>query len=116
VLISLKDRRFYIGFTRDLKRRIQQHSFGLNASTKSRRTFCLIYYEYHLSKSDAIRRENYFKTTSGKRAIRLMLKASVSNMEQEVLMKVDMQHLQGILFQDASSLRLRIIFCILNHI
>lgn len=74
VLISLKDKKFYIGLTEDLERRFREHSGGKNLSTKSRRPLELIYYEVHFNKHDAARREKYFKTTKGKHTLRQMLK------------------------------------------
>ena len=74
VLISLKDKKFYIGLTKDLDRRVKEHFLGKNPSTKSRRPLELIFYEVHRSKTDAARREQYFKTTKGKHALRQMLK------------------------------------------
>jgi putative endonuclease len=79
VLLSLKDDKFYIGFTNDLKRRLKEHNSGKNISTKSRRPLTLIYYEAHLSKSDAERREKYFKTTKGKSTLRQMLRESLKS-------------------------------------
>ena len=78
-LISLKDKKFYIGYTEDLKRRLKEHNSGKNISTKSRLPLKLIYYESHLSKSDAERREKYFKTTKGKSTLRQMLRESLRN-------------------------------------
>ena len=66
VLHSLKDRKFYIGFTQDLKRRLEEHEKGLVESTKHRRPLKLIYYEACLDRSDATHREKYFKTLHGK--------------------------------------------------
>jgi len=74
VLLSFKDDKFYIGFTADLKRRLKEHNSGKNISTKSRRPLKLIYYEAHLSKLDAERRERYFKTTKGKASLKQMLR------------------------------------------
>ncbi|WP_353740199.1 GIY-YIG nuclease family protein [Desulfosarcina widdelii] len=37
VLLSLKDRKFYIGYTQDLKRRFEEHEKGFVESTKYRR-------------------------------------------------------------------------------
>jgi len=39
VLLSLKDKKFYIGFTNDLKRRLKEHNSGNNISTKSKASF-----------------------------------------------------------------------------
>ncbi len=77
VLLSLKDNKFYIGFTNDLKRRLKEHNSGKNISTKPRRPLKLIYYEAHLSKTDSERREQYFKTAKGKSSLRQMLRKSL---------------------------------------
>lgn len=77
VLLSLKDDMFYIGFTGNFKRRMSEHAAGLTKSTSCRRPFIPVLCEYYFSKKDALRRELYFKTTVGKRVIRLMLRESL---------------------------------------
>lgn len=74
VLQSKKDKKFYIGFTRSIERRLKEHNAGKNTSTASRRPLELIYYEAHLSKIDALRRESYFKTAKGKTTLRMIMK------------------------------------------
>lgn len=74
VLQSLKDKKLYIGFTSNLKRRFKEHQLGNSKSTKSRRPLKLIYYETHLNKKDAQRRERYFKTEKGKSTLKQMLR------------------------------------------
>ena len=74
VLLSEKDHKFYAGFTTDIEQRLDEHNAGKNVSTKSRRPFRLMYYEAHTSKSDALRREEYFKTTKGKVTLKQILK------------------------------------------
>ncbi len=74
ILRSLRDRLFYIGYSDDLRVRIQYHNVGKNISTKNRRPLELIFYEAFLSKTDALRRERYFKTTKGKVTLRQMMK------------------------------------------
>lgn len=74
VLQSLKDKKLYIGFTSNLKRRFKEHQLGNSKSTKSRRPLKLIYYEAHLNKKDAQRRERYFKTEKGKSTLKQMLR------------------------------------------
>ena len=76
ILKSQKDGLLYIGFTTDLHRRLTEHMHGLSEATAPRRPFDLIYCEHHISKIDALRREGYFKTTAGKKALRLMLRES----------------------------------------
>ena len=78
VLYSLKDNQFYIGYTSNFTRRMEEHAEGRSKSTKNRRPFVCLFCEYYLSKSDALRREQYFKTTAGKRVLRLMLQESLS--------------------------------------
>ncbi|MDP3800242.1 MAG: GIY-YIG nuclease family protein [bacterium] len=67
VLISLKDGRFYMGYTSDLKRRIEEHNSGKSFSTEPRRPLKLVYYEACLNKEDAENREDYLKSTIGRR-------------------------------------------------
>jgi len=67
---------FYAGYTEDLKKRFIEHQNGLSPATKPYRPFSLIFYEAFKSKADAKRREKYFKTNKGKRALNLMLKES----------------------------------------
>jgi putative endonuclease len=62
VLLSEKDNAFYIGVTKDLKRRFQQHQNGKVPSTTKRRPLKIIYYEACLNEIDARKREEYFKT------------------------------------------------------
>lgn len=74
VLESLKDHNRYIGHTNNLKRRLLEHSKGVNFSTKFRLPFKLIYFEGCLNIHDAMRREDYLKTTQGRRFLGLRLK------------------------------------------
>ncbi len=74
ILPSQKDLLLYTGFTEDIDQRMKRHNDGEVPSTKFRRPLKLIFYEAYLLKSDAIRREQYFKTTKGKVALRMMLK------------------------------------------
>lgn len=77
ILLSLKDGKLYIGFTSDLKRRLREHKTGGSKSTKCRLPFKLIFYEAHISEEDARRREKYFKTTVGKKGLKLILRQSL---------------------------------------
>lgn len=80
VLLSLKDGQFYIGLSSNLQGRMRQHDAGDCRSTESRRPFLLVHTEHYLSQRDARRREDYFKTTIGKRVLRLMLRDSLRNL------------------------------------
>jgi putative endonuclease len=81
VLLSNKDHNFYIGFTENVEQRLDEHNAGKNVSTKLRRPFKLIYCEGHTSKSDALRRESYFKTSKGKTTLKQILKDALSRNE-----------------------------------
>lgn len=75
VLKSLKDRKMYTGYTKNLKLRFEQHNKGLADSTKDRKQFILMYYETCLNRQDATHREKYLKTYNGKKFIRNRLKS-----------------------------------------
>jgi putative endonuclease len=74
VLESLKDNNLYIGYTHNLKRRLEEHKKGLSFSTKFRLPFITIYFEACRNSEDAKRREHYLKTSQGRRFIGLRLK------------------------------------------
>ena len=74
ILYSLKDNKFYIGFTKDLKKRLKEHRLGLVPSTKIRRPFTLIHYEYFINKKDAKVREVFLKSGFGRREFKKALK------------------------------------------
>lgn len=77
VLLSMRDRKFYIGTSTRLKERIIEHQKGKNVSTAKRRPLTLVYFEGHRSKLDALRRERYFKTAKGKTTLRQITRKSI---------------------------------------
>jgi len=81
VLYSLKDGQLYIGSSSNLKQRLTDHFHGYAKSTAFRRPFKLIFCEYFLSKTDALRREKYFKTNPGKRCLKLILRESFKSVD-----------------------------------
>lgn len=86
VLFSEKSGTFYVGFTRDLKRRFAEHNKGLNFSTQFSKPWELIYYEAHTNEADAKRREKYLKATAGDQALHKMLRdklAATRNLNQQ---------------------------------
>ena len=74
VLQSLKGGMFYVGFTKNLKKRKSEHDDGKVKSTKNRRPLKLVYYEVCFNRDDALHREKYLKTSYGKRYIKNRLK------------------------------------------
>ncbi len=67
IIESVVGKNLYIGFTKDLKKRLLEHNQGLNFSTKRYGKWNIIYYEACAEESDARRREKYLKTTQGGR-------------------------------------------------
>jgi len=59
----IKDRynKLYIGYTANLKKRLQEHTRGYTSYLKNKRPVKLVYYEAYLSKKDAKRREESLK-------------------------------------------------------
>ena len=81
VLFSEVDHLLYIGFTTNIENRLRTHNSGGSKSTSYSRPLKLIYCEYYLFEEDALKREKYFKTNAGKRALNLMLKSTLSKLE-----------------------------------
>ena len=73
---SGKDK-FYIGYTNNIKRRFREHKLGNVHTTARFSALELIFYEYFASQEDAKRREKYFKTTKGKKSLKLILRDSL---------------------------------------
>ena len=57
VLKSKIDSSLYVGYSKDLKKRIKDHNQGKTKSIRHRIPFELIYYEAYRSKTDARKRE-----------------------------------------------------------
>ena len=74
VLKSNLDNRFYVGYTTNLKKRMDEHNSGKVRSTRERRPLNLVYYEVCFNQSDALHREKYLKSSYGKRYIKNRLK------------------------------------------
>lgn len=77
-VLLCSDKKFYTGYTQNLKTRISLHKNGEVTATKPRRPIRLIFYEAYLDKYDALRRETYLKTDKGKTTLRSMLKEFLS--------------------------------------
>jgi putative endonuclease len=63
----------YKGSTSDLRKRFIEHNKGKNFSTAPYVPFRLIYYEAYILRRDAEAREDYLKTSMGKRVIKKQL-------------------------------------------
>ena len=73
-VLHCNDKKFYTGYTANLKKRLTEHENGEVTSTKNRFPVKLIYFEGSLNQKDALHREKYLKTAWGKRYLKNRLK------------------------------------------
>ena len=74
VLRSLTDDGFYIGYTANLRKRFEQHLQRHSFASSYRGPWKLIYYEAYLNQEDALGREGYLKSGSGRRFLKAQLR------------------------------------------
>jgi putative endonuclease len=70
ILISEITGRRYFGSCEDIEKRLKYHNAGKVRSTKAYRPYRVLYYETFESKSDALKREKFFKSVDGYRYLR----------------------------------------------
>ena len=63
---SEKDGRIYVGFSSDVKKRLEQHNSGKTKSTKGYTPWKLVYFEEVVGREAARKRELYLKSGIGK--------------------------------------------------
>jgi putative endonuclease len=66
VLRSMRTGRRYVGSCHDLEDRLRRHLAGESKSTKHGGPWALVHSEQFASRSEAVRRERYFKTGRGR--------------------------------------------------
>lgn len=79
-IFSLKDKKFYTGYTTDLGRRLKEHNDGYSRATKWRRPFLLIHYECFINKMDAEAREIFLKSGFGRRQLKESVKRTLKSL------------------------------------
>lgn len=79
ILEDQKDKSWYIGFTTNLKGRLQDHLKKHSPYTSKKDKLELIYAELYLSKQDALGREKFLKSGAGHRFIKKQLKNYFTN-------------------------------------
>lgn len=70
VLYSKKDKKFYTGYSADLKKRIEAHLQGRVEITKNRLPLKLVYYEAFADDLAARKQELFYKTGQGRRILK----------------------------------------------
>ena len=67
-LKSCKNSKIYVGYTeKKPEERLKDHNCGTNSFTKQNVPFELIYYEDYACKTDALRREKFYKSGFGRK-------------------------------------------------
>ncbi len=74
VLLSEKDNKLYVGQTKDLDKRIKEHNAGKVFSTRHRKPLILVYKESASTRTEAVKKEKYYKTQRGRQKLKLILK------------------------------------------
>ncbi|OGV96455.1 hypothetical protein A2W24_00620 [Microgenomates group bacterium RBG_16_45_19] len=74
LLYNPKKNFIYIGYSENLKQRVQEHDKGKVKSTKFYTPLKLIFYEAYPTRSDAQRREKYLKSNKGRTTLMTMMK------------------------------------------
>ena len=73
-ILENNEKRLYIGYTTNLRKRFREHNRKLTVSTKAYAPWKLIHYEAYFNEEDAQRRERYLKTNQGNKMLKFMLK------------------------------------------
>ena len=70
ILQSILDSSFYYGHSKNLEQRLASHNKGRVGYTKARRPWKVYYFEEFETKSQAYRRELFFKSIEGYKFLR----------------------------------------------
>ena len=73
ILYSAVKDRYYIGYTSDLKTRLEKHNNGNSRSTKSGIPWEMVYHEEYESKHDAMARERAIKKKKSRKYIEWLI-------------------------------------------
>jgi putative endonuclease len=78
VYVINSNKGLYIGYTKDLTKRLAEHNAGKGLYTRRSRNWKVIYYEAHTNETDAKRREHYFKSSYGGISLKRMLREALN--------------------------------------
>ena len=73
ILQSLKNGRYYVGYTGNLEKRLAEHNSGKTKGNKYLAPFDLVYKETFISETEARKREYYIKSQKSKRFIEKLI-------------------------------------------
>jgi putative endonuclease len=72
LLKSETTKKMYVGYSKDLKKRLSEHNSKVTKSTRSGIPWKLIYYEAFENKIDALREEKFLKSGKGRERIKYL--------------------------------------------
>lgn len=70
VLKSKHFKKSYVGYTDDIKRRLNEHSVGKSTFTKRYGPWELIYEETFSTQKEAIKKESFYKSRTGRKKLK----------------------------------------------
>jgi len=79
ILLSEKDKRTYVGYTKDLTARLHLHNLGRVKATKYRRPLHLFLSEEFQNEQNAKQRELWWKSSSGRSELKKIFKKQLQN-------------------------------------
>ena len=74
IIYSKSKDKYYVGYTHDLKLRLERHNSGWSRSTKSGIPWKLVYFEDSNEKNEAIKRENEIKRKKSRKYIEELIR------------------------------------------
>lgn len=72
-ICSEKDKRIYVGMSKDVEKRIEYHNKGGVTSTKGYKPWYIIYKEFVGNRHEARIREKYYKSGCGKEFLKKLI-------------------------------------------
>jgi putative endonuclease len=75
ILQSQKDGRYYVGVTKNVESRLDQHNRGVGKSTRSGKPWLLIHTEEYSTRSEAARREKQIKKQKSRSYIETQIRS-----------------------------------------
>jgi len=73
IIKSCRTNRYYVGYSEDVSKRLNQHNAGQNISTKSGIPWKLVYYEKFETRTEAWKRERQIKRYKGGKAFKVLI-------------------------------------------
>ena len=79
ILQSEKDGSYYIGYSQDLIKRLEQHNSSKSGYTATKNPWKMVYVEEYETKTEAIKREKFLKRQRNKAFYKTLIEGSNIN-------------------------------------